>query len=374
MIAAKSGRPGFRTLAFVSILGSLAPAWAGTPDYQVANNSVLDAICRVRIGGQGMGTGTVFEKKVANRDALGRPTQYWLCVITAGHVTVNQAPANIDVRFGNQPLVGADNTPGGTASFKWDNPVIQFSPTEEWPLDLSVLGVLVNANAFFDNLSPIPISKNPVNEMLPDNDPGNNPKFSSIGYGVTGTYFNNGPAGFEQGYRRQDGTFGVKRFQNQRVNAQGIRPPNDWEPEEYVPGIQYCGPQISFVLDGPGAANRVDGEGMPFGGDSGAPYLFGDLVRPYSTTELYDWSNGNQLRAYSRGLWGIHSGARSANPPLGVRDYRFMGKTEGYGVSLTTWAVRSWVHDQCMQVVPEPGTFLVLLPAVAAVFARRRRR
>ncbi len=375
MKSIKSGHRGMRSLALVVLGGAVSSGWAGSPDYQVANNPLLDAVCRVRIGGQGMGTGTVFKKRVATRDATGRPTQYWLCVITAGHVTLNQAPANIDIRFGNQPLVGADMTPGGTALFKWDNPVIQFNQTDRWPLDLSVLGVMVNANAFFDNLAPIPISNNPVDEVLPNDDPtGARPTFASIGYGVTGTYFNNGPAGFEQGYRRQDGTFGLKRFQNQRVLAEGIRPANEWEPEEYAPGIQYCGPQISFMLDGPGGANRVDGEGMPFGGDSGAPYLFTDPARPYMPFELFDWTNGNRLRTKTRELWGIHSGARTVNAPLGVREFRFMNKTEGYGVNLTPWAVRSWIHNQCMQVVPEPGTLLILLPALAAVVVRRRRR
>ena len=149
MKSIKSGHRGMRSLALVVLGGAVSSGWAGSPDYQVANNPLLDAVCRVRIGGQGMGTGTVFKKRVATRDATGRPTQYWLCVITAGHVTLNQAPANIDIRFGNQPLVGADMTPGGTALFKWDNPVIQFNQTDRWPLDLSVLGVMVNANAFF---------------------------------------------------------------------------------------------------------------------------------------------------------------------------------------------------------------------------------
>lgn len=367
----------FRSSALAAVLGASVFGFASSPDFQVLNQSAWDAVCRVVIGNRGMGTGTVFDKVVNTRDALGNPTNYWLCILTAGHVTNGVALGNIRAGFGNQSLSGPG--PGLTtpAVYKDDNPFIV-----NWHRDLSVFVVNVPANAFFNALVPIPVLPaidqlgNYVDIEIDEESP-----FSIVGYGNTGTFFNNGPAGFTNGYRRHDGTYGVKRFVNQSVTAHGLRggpgePPWDPEDDGYPYPGGYCGLSIDWDLDSPTNANRVDGEGTAWGGDSGAPYLFADEMTPYSHN-LYDWVSGNTLLARSKLLLGVHSGftgTAAQGLPEEVKNWRYMDDGTGYGTSLSEGRVREWIHAQCMNGVPEPGTMLALAAGLGALIARRRRR
>lgn len=364
-----------RLFVFVIVGASAAVSRASSPDFQVVNQAAWDAVCRVVIGNQGMGTGTVFDKIVNTRDALGNPTNYWLCILTAGHVTNGEAPGNIRAGFGNQDLTGPGPGLTSPAVYKVDNPFIV-----DWHRDLSVFVVNVPANAFYNALVPI--------RVLPAYDPLGNyddieidvgSPFSIVGYGNTGTFFNNGPAGFENGYRRHDGTFGVKRFVNQTVTQHDVRGGQgnpEWDPEEEGYPGGYCGLALDWELDGPMNAARVDGEGTAWGGDSGAPYLFDEARMPYSH-DLYDWVTGNRLEARSRFLLGVHSGfsgTQAQGLPQEVKRWRYMDDGTGYGTSLSEGRVREWIHAQCMNGVPEPGTMLALAAGLGALVARRRRR
>jgi hypothetical protein len=200
--------------------------------------------------------------------------------------------------------------------------------------DLAVIGVNVTQDIF-----------NRVRVYSLSDPPGQGQKFTIVGYGNTGKEVNQ--QGRFVGYQERADSSRIKRFANNLILRSNRRFRDNF--------FSYVTIEWDLTI----GAGAVPGEGVPFRGDSGAPYFTVGWNEKINIGK-------NQIRIATNGINGVHSMIYpeyriDANPPqiaLGV------ALIDGY---------RQWIEAKCA-LVPEPGSLLVLLSGSGWVLLLYRRR
>jgi hypothetical protein len=333
------GEP-YRLAALLSLLMALNALFATAPDQQriPPNSQAWDTYYGVvMVGGAMFGTGAVIHKRHIRRQ---NADEYWLCVLTANHVVARRENnfeyrgERVDIGFGDRDNPIIFERADMVFAVKSDRPDPDRNLLGGHVPDLAVIGVKVNQDIFnrvqsYSLVEPPAIPPPPI-------------EFTIVGYGYTGDEV------WEQGrfigYRERPGPLGIKRFANNTIlNA-------DW--------FNQTGTPFSFVAiewDLTIGAGAVPGEGVPFHGDSGAPYF----------TDGWGEINidGRQIPIATDGIMGVHT--------WGYREYRHAEQI-ARGVALID-GYRRWIQAKCA-LVPEPGSLLVLLSGSGWVLLLYRRR
>jgi hypothetical protein len=266
-------------------------------------------------------------------------------VLTANHVVAlqqnrfsyNRQPMPVTIAFGNLggggPLFNARIVFTATDSVNDPNDPHRVFFGNDLP-DLAVIGVQVNRDIY---------DRVPVYSLAPPGDA----VFTIVGYGDTGCRDYDADGNFI-GYTRRPDTSEMKRFAN---NAVSRRLRNSPSPTPDLAQF-FRGAFIGWDLTiGAGA---VPGEGVTFPGDSGAPYFASAL----DDIEI----DGYQIPIATNAILAVHHGGRDT---YGNGDV-------GWGTELID-GYRRWIMAKC-DLVPEPGSLLVLLSGSGWVLLLYRRR
>jgi hypothetical protein len=340
------GEP-YRLAALLSLLMALNALFATAPDQQripqdsQAWNTYYGVVMVADNNGMFRGTGAVIGKRHIRRQ---NADEYWLCVLTANHVVARRENnyvyrgEGVIIAFGD--LSRFDYGENASMVFAAMNSVNDLNDRHrnffggDKP-DLAVIGVKVNRDIF-----------NRVRVYSLSDPPGRGQKFTIVGYGNTGKEVKN-QHGSVVGYQEQANSFGIKRFANNVILRSNRRFTNNF--------FSYVMLEWDLTI----GAGSVQGEGVPFHGDSGAPYF------------TIDWNEEinigkNQIRIATNGIGGVQS--------RGYPEYRIDANPPqiAIGVALID-GYRRWIEAKCA-LVPEPGSLLVLLSGSGWVLLLYRRR
>lgn len=370
-------RSASRALAASGMALAFMTAPASGPDNQFG---YLTPVVRVFYNRDGMnqmaGTGTIID----NHNVNG---QGFFCVLTADHVVAAGGPGGnvrngLGIAFGQ--LQGVDPTGyfPNNGNFMAGSLVGRLGPTGF--VDLAVLAIPYGA--YNPNYDQYVMGLAGAEMNVGD-------AFSSAGYGRVGTrliqnfQWPNRPGIPVGGGNYWNGFDGMASDQTQRfyynsVNSKPIIDNNALAPRgipgdlvdpersvEPYPGSEppdgiFDNPRQGYTYDGlqydltnPTMPNAVVGEGIGYGGDSGAPYMI--------------WSGGRQVIA------GVHTyGYYLNDPTTGNPTQMKLWGFEGGGVNMTG-AYRGWVVRQC-EAVPEPASMLALAGGLALLLRKRSKR
>jgi hypothetical protein len=322
-------------LMTLNALFATAPREQAIPPGSQAWNSYYGVV-RVFLNNDFSGTGTVIGRRQIGND-------YWLCVLTANHVVA--FPEN-NYRYNGAPLTIAFGNRGGndpqfntrivfTATDSVNNPADPHRGFFGGDLpDLAVIGVQVNRDIY--NRVPV--------YSLSAAPPGHYTDFTIVGYGDTGRRDLDANNNFI-GYTRQLNTSEIKRFANNAVKRR-------FHGNSLALPLFFRGAFIEWDLSI--RAGAVPGEGVTFPGDSGAPYF----ASAWDVIEI----DGNQIPIRTDAILAVHHS--------GLDTYR--NEDSGDGTELIE-GYRQWIMAKC-DLVPEPGSLLVLLSGSGWVLLLYRRR
>jgi len=318
-------------LMTLNALFATAPREQAIPPGSQAWNSYYGVVL-VYLGSR-YGTGTVIGKRQIGND-------YWLCVLAANHVVA--FPEN-NYRYNGAPLTIAFGNRGGNDP-QFDTRIVFTvrdsvnNPADPHRVflgndipDLAVIGVQVNRDIY--NRVPVYSLSAAPPEHYTD--------FTIVGYGDTGDPLLGG------GYERRFNSGEIKRFANNAVKRRF----RDDSPASDLARF-FRGAFIQWDLTIGAAA--VPGEGVTFGGDSGAPYFASAL----DFIEIY----GNQIPIRTDAILAVHHSGRDI----------YRNGDVGHGTELIQ-GYRQWIMAKC-DLVPEPGSLLVLLSGSGWVLLLYRRR